>query len=204
MPAHEEKTVMSEGIETITDGSILEVRLNRPKANAIDLATSRRLNDIFSAFRDDPQLRVAIVTGAGDRFFSPGWDLKAAAAGEESDEDWGVGGFGGLNYPRNLDKPLIAAVNGTAAGAGVGLVAMADLAVCGRGSKFSLAYTGVGLTPDAGTSFMLPRTIGVKRSEAYGISSVMQRRGVTLRRQVLFPSTSTLLLQVALSDVQYP
>src|ERR1700743_3141177 len=97
------ETDMSEGIETTTDGAILEVRVTRPKANAIALAASRRLNDIFTTFRDDPQLRVAIVTGAGDRFFSAGWDLKAAATGEKSDSDWGVGGFGGLNDPRDLD-----------------------------------------------------------------------------------------------------
>ncbi len=88
---------MSDGIETTTDGPILEVRLNRPKANAINLAASRRLNHIFTSFRDDPQLRVAIVTGTGEKFFSAGWDLKGAAEGEKSDSDWGVGGFGGLN-----------------------------------------------------------------------------------------------------------
>jgi crotonobetainyl-CoA hydratase len=104
---------MSDGIKTVNDGGILEITLDRPKANAIDLAASRRLNEVITAFRDDPSLRIAIVTGAGDRFFSPGWDLKAAAAGEESDSDWGVGGFAGFNYPRNLNKPLIAAVNGT-------------------------------------------------------------------------------------------
>src|SRR5437762_7217856 len=96
---------MSDGISTATDGAVFEVTIDRPKANAIDLAASRRLNQAFAAFRDDPALRVAIVTGAGERFFSPGWDLKCAAGGEESDEDWGPGGFGGLNYPRNLDKP---------------------------------------------------------------------------------------------------
>jgi len=100
---------MSDGIRTTTQGAILEITIDRPKANAIDLAASRRLNAVFSEFRDDPALRVAIVTGAGDRFFSPGWDLKAAASGEASDEDWGVGGFGGLNYPRNLDKPVLPA-----------------------------------------------------------------------------------------------
>jgi crotonobetainyl-CoA hydratase len=110
---------MSDGISTVTRGAILEVTLDRPKANAIDLAASRRLNQVFAQFRDDPALRVAIVTGAGERFFSPGWDLKAAATTEESDEDWGAFGFGGLNYPRNLDKPLIAAVNGIACGGGM-------------------------------------------------------------------------------------
>ena len=63
-----------------------------------------------------------------------------------------------------MDAPVIAAVNGTAAGAGVGLVAMADLALCGHSSKFNLAYTQAGLTPDAGTTFLLPRTLGLKRS----------------------------------------
>src|SRR3989440_12284235 len=98
---------MSHGIKTITNGTILEVTIDRPKANAIDRAASVRLNEVFSAFRDDPQLRVAIVTGTGERFFCAGWDLKAAAAGEQSDEDWGIGGFGGLNYPRNLDRKSV-------------------------------------------------------------------------------------------------
>jgi 2-(1,2-epoxy-1,2-dihydrophenyl)acetyl-CoA isomerase len=63
-----------------------------------------------------------------------------------------------------MDAPVVAAVNGTAAGAGVGLVAMADLALCARSSRFNLAYTSVGLTPDAGTTFLLPRTVGHKRA----------------------------------------
>lgn len=142
---------MSEGIETTTDGAILEVRLKRPPANAIDLAASRRLNDIFSAFRDDPQLRVAIVTGAGDRFFSAGWDLKAAAGGEKSDEDWGVGGFGGLNYPRNLNKPLIAAVNGIACGGGFEIVLGTDIIVMEEHARFALPEINVAVLADAGT-----------------------------------------------------
>jgi crotonobetainyl-CoA hydratase len=142
---------MSEGIETTTDGTILEVRLNRPKANAIDLPTSRRLNDIFSAFRDDPKLRVAIITGTGDRFFCAGWDLKAAAGGEKSDEDWGVGGFGGLNYPRNLNKPLIAAVNGIACGGGFEIVLGTDIIVMEEHAKFALPEINVGILADAGS-----------------------------------------------------
>src|SRR5580700_10567359 len=145
------ETDMSDGIETTIDGPILEVRLNRPKANAIDLVASRRLNDIFTSFRDDPQLRVAIVTGAGDRFFSAGWDLKAAAGGEKSDEDWGVGGFGGLNYPRNLDKPLIAAVNGIACGGGFEIVLGTDIIVMEEHARFALPEINVGVLADAGT-----------------------------------------------------
>ncbi|MBV9316543.1 MAG: crotonobetainyl-CoA hydratase [Gammaproteobacteria bacterium] len=142
---------MSAGIRTRTDGPVLEVTLDRPKANAIDLAASRRLNEVFTEFRNDPALRVAIVTGAGERFFSPGWDLKAAAAGEESDEDWGVGGFGGLNYPRNLDKPLIAAVNGIACGGGFELVLGTDIIVMEQHARFALPEINVAVLADAGT-----------------------------------------------------
>jgi crotonobetainyl-CoA hydratase len=142
---------MSDGIRTRTDGPVLEVTIDRPKANAIDLAASRRLNEVFTSFRGDPALRVAIVTGAGDRFFSPGWDLKAATAGEQSDEDWGVGGFGGLNYPRNLDKPLIAAVNGIACGGGFEIVLGTDIIVMEEHARFALPEINVGVLADAGT-----------------------------------------------------
>jgi crotonobetainyl-CoA hydratase len=141
----------SGGVRTAVEGPILEVTLDRPKANAIDLAASRRLNEVFSAFRDDPALRIAIVTGAGERFFSPGWDLKGAATGEESDADWGVGGFGGLNYPRNLDKPLIAAVNGIACGGGMELVLGCDIIVMEEQARFALPEINVGVLADAGT-----------------------------------------------------
>ena len=152
------EATMKDGIRTEARGAILEVTIDRPKANAIDLAASRRLNDVFSAFRDDPDLRVGIVTGAGERFFCPGWDLKAAAAGEKSDEDWGVGGFGGLNYPRNLNKPLISAVNGIACGGGFEIVLGTDIIVMEEHAKFALPEINVGVLADAGT-IKLPRRV---------------------------------------------
>ena len=97
---------------TRVEGAVLEVTLDRPKANAIDQATSRIMGQVFRAFRDDDALRVCILRAAGDKFFCPGWDLKAAAAGEAVDSDYGVGGFGGLQELPNLNKPVIAAVNG--------------------------------------------------------------------------------------------
>ena len=142
---------MTDGVRTVKDGAVLEITLDRPKANAIDLQASRRLNQIVSSFRDDPDLRIAIITGAGDRFFSPGWDLKAAAAGEESDSDWGVGGFAGLNYPRNLNKPIIAAVNGIACGGGFEIVLGTDIIVMEEHAKFALPEINVGVLADAGT-----------------------------------------------------
>ena len=142
---------MPDGINIVRDGAVLEVTIDRPKANALDRNASRRLNDVFSAFRDDPALRVAIVTGAGERFFCAGWDLKAAAAGEKSDEDWGVGGFGGLNYPRNLDKPIISAVNGIACGGGFEVVLGTDIIVMEEHARFALPEINVAVLADAGT-----------------------------------------------------
>jgi len=142
---------MTDGIRTERNGAVLEVTIDRPKANAINLAASRRLNDVFSGFRDDPGLRVAILTGAGEKFFSPGWDLKAAASSEKSDEDWGVGGFGGLNHPRNLNKPIIAAVNGIACGGGFEMVLGTDIIVMEEHARFALPEINVGVLPDAGT-----------------------------------------------------
>jgi crotonobetainyl-CoA hydratase len=142
---------MSDAIKLVKGDGVLEITIDRPKANAIDLAASRRLNDVVCEFRDDPELRVAIITGAGDRFFSPGWDLKAAAAGEESDEDWGVGGFAGLNYPRNLNKPVIAAVNGIACGGGFEVVLGTDIIVMEEHAKFALPEINVAVLADAGT-----------------------------------------------------
>ena len=78
----------------------------------------------FAAFRDNPALRVAIITGAGDKFFCAGWDLKAAAHGEAVDSDYGVGGFGGLQELPGLNKPVIAAVNGICCGGRFGTRAL--------------------------------------------------------------------------------
>jgi crotonobetainyl-CoA hydratase len=142
---------MSDGVRVHRDGAILEVTLDRPKANAIDLATSRKLNQVFLEFRDDPELRIAILTGGGERFFSPGWDLKAASGGEASDSDWGPSGFGGLNYPRNLFKPIIAAVNGIACGGGFELVLGTDIIVMEEHARFALPEINVGVLADAGT-----------------------------------------------------
>src|ERR1700680_4706935 len=109
-PTQGGRAFMSGGPVRVTrDGAVIEVVLARPKANAIDAATSRAMGDVFAGFRDDTELRVAIITGAGEKFFSAGWDLKAAAQGEPPDADYGVGGFGGLQQLPNLNKPMIAA-----------------------------------------------------------------------------------------------
>lgn len=139
-------------------GAVLEVVLDRPKANAISAETSRRMGDTFASFRDDPELRVAIVTGGGDKFFSAGWDLKGAAAGEPPDADYGVGGFGGLQQLPNLDKPVIAAVNGMAVGGGFELALSCDLILASEKARFSLPEIRAGTLADAAT-VKLPRRI---------------------------------------------
>ena len=130
---------MTDGpIKTLRDGHILEVTLDRPKANAIDLATSRIMGEVFTEFRDDPDLRVAIITGAGEKFFCPGWDLKAAADGDAVDGDYGVGGFGGLQELRALNKPVIAAINGICCGGGLELALSADILLVAEHATFAL------------------------------------------------------------------
>jgi crotonobetainyl-CoA hydratase len=142
---------MSDVVKTRVEGAILEVTLDRPKANAIDLATSRLMGQTFKAFRDDPDLRVAIITTAGDKFFCAGWDLKAAAAGDAVDGDYGVGGFGGLQELRGLNKPVIAAVSGMAVGGGFELALAADLIYAADHSSFALPEIKAGTLADAAT-----------------------------------------------------
>jgi crotonobetainyl-CoA hydratase len=141
------------------NGAVLEVTLMRGKANAIDATTSRLLGQTFTSFRDDPELRVAIVGSANPRFFSAGWDLKVAAAeGEAPDADYGVGGFGGMQALPNLNKPIIAAVNGMCVGGGFEIALSADLIIAADDARFSLPEIKAGTLADAAT-LKLPRRI---------------------------------------------
>jgi crotonobetainyl-CoA hydratase len=116
------------------------------------------MGDVFAGFRDDPALRVAIITGAGEKFFCPGWDLKAAAEGDAVDGDYGVGGFGGLQELRGLNKPVIAAVNGIACGGGLELALSADIILAAEHATFALPEIRSGTVADA-ASVKLPKRI---------------------------------------------
>ncbi len=159
------------------DGEILLVTLDRPTANAIDAATSRDLYDAFAHLRDNPSLRVGILTGTGDGFFSAGWDLKAAAAGEPADADWGSGGFAGLTEFFDLGKPVIAAVNGLAIGGGFELALAADLMVAAGHVEFALPEATLGLVADSGGMLRLPARI--PRAVACELMLTGRRMGVS-------------------------
>ena len=145
-------------VKTETHGHVLVVTLDRPKANAIDLTTSREMGQVFKNFRDDPNLRVAILTGGGEKFFCAGWDLKAAADGDAVDGDYGVGGFGGLQEMRDLNKPVIAAVNGICCGGGLELALSADIILAADHASFALPEIRSGTVADA-ASVKLPKRI---------------------------------------------
>lgn len=138
--------------------NILVITLDRPKANAINVATSLELYAAFKALDEDPALRVGIVTGAG-RFFSAGWDLAAANEGEAADADHGPGGFAGLTEYFDLTKPVIAAVNGLAVGGGFELALAADFIVASTSARFWLPEVQLGILPDSGGLLRLPKVI---------------------------------------------
>ena len=152
-------------VEVTRNGRILEVRLNKPKVNAIDVAMSQDLGKAFALLRDDPELWVGILTAAGDRVFSAGWDLKALNAGEMSLDNWwetadyGIGGFAGLTENWQLNKPVIAALNGLVIGGGFELALSCDLLIAADHVEFGLPEMPLGIVPDAGALQRLPRRI---------------------------------------------
>ncbi|WP_322084590.1 enoyl-CoA hydratase-related protein [Burkholderia sp. BCC1972] len=150
---------MSDAVRTERIGRILEITLERPKANAINAATSKLLAKAFELLNDDDSLSVGIITGAGEKFFSAGWDLKAAADGEAPDADQGIGGFAGLTEYWSLKKPVIAVVNGMALGGGFELALAADMIVAADHATFALTEAAIGLIADAGGVIRLPRRL---------------------------------------------
>lgn len=151
---------MSSPILTKRNGAVFEITLDRPKANAIDQPTSKLMGDVFAEFRDDPDLRVAILTGGGEKFFSAGWDLNEAAdaGGSGYSNDYGQGGLYGFPELPRLEKPVICAVNGYAIGAGFEVLLSADFVVAADHAQMWLPEAQLGVAPDVGT-FRLPRIL---------------------------------------------
>ena len=151
----------------VRDG-IGHLTLNRPKAaNALNLSMAQELVEVARRCDQDPAIRVVLLTGAG-AMFCAGGDLRSFVAAEE-----GIPAFvqkvantlhQSLAIFARMDPPVIAAVNGVAAGAGLSLVCFADIAIAAESAKFVMAYTAAGLTPDGSSTFFLPRMIGRRRT----------------------------------------
>jgi crotonobetainyl-CoA hydratase len=153
------------GARVSSQGGVLEITIDRPKVNAIDNALSRALGRAFVRLRDDPDLHVGLITGAGDRIFSAGWDLKALDRGEQQLEQWweaedaASGGFAGITEMWDLDKPVIAALNGLAVGGGMEIALACDLIIAEEHVEFALPELPLGIVPDAGALQRLPRRL---------------------------------------------
>ena len=187
---------MDKAVKTKIEGSILEITIDRPKANAIDAKTSIMLGNIFADFRDNPKLKVAIITGGGEKFFSAGWDLKAVNEGEAADADYGVGGFGGLQELPNMNKPIIAAVNGIACGGGFEIMISADIIIAAEHATFALPEINVGVVADAATIklrrripyhvavefLMTGRWMDVKEAKHWGLVNEIVKKNDLLKR----------------------
>jgi crotonobetainyl-CoA hydratase len=150
---------------TRRNGAVFEVTLNRPKANAINRAMSRAIYAALKTLLDDPAASVGIVTGAGERIFSAGWDLKEEALDYDPDLDAdpergnGPGGFAGITEFWGLTKPVIAAVNGAAVGGGFEIALACDVILMAENAFFQLPEMQRGILPDAGAIQRLPRLI---------------------------------------------
>ena len=155
---------MDEQVKVTREGKVLVVVLDRPKANAIDLDTSKKLGEAFVMLRDDPDLLVGIITGGGEKIFSAGWDLKSLDQGEMQtnnwwEDDYGPGGFAGITEFWNLNKPIIGALNGLVIGGGFELALACDLLIAAEHVEFALPELPLGLIPDAGAVQRLPRRL---------------------------------------------
>ncbi len=145
------------------DGHIMTITLNRPeRMNALHSPAHFELHDIFNEFENDPNLWVGILTGAGERAFSAGNDLKWQAEGGSRDKP--ISGFGGITERFDRTKPMIAAVNGVAMGGGFELALACDVIIAAENAIFALPEPRVGLAALAGGLHRLPRMIPLKQA----------------------------------------
>jgi len=150
------------------DGGIARLELNRPDvANAINLELATELDQAAAQLAADPSVRVVLLTGAGARFCGggdvPGFAVAGDQLGAQLDEIT-AHLHPAVETLAGLDAPVVAAVQGSAAGAGFGLVLAADIVLATQSAKFVMAYTGIGLSPDGGSSWFLPRLVGHRRA----------------------------------------
>ena len=148
-------------------GGIGRITLNRPEqANGIDMAMGRELMMAAIECDENPDVRAVLLTANG-KFFSAGGLKSFAAMGEQIGE--GIKELtdylhAAVSRLARMNAPVVVAVNGVAAGAGMSLALCGDLVLAARSAKFSMAYTAAGLSPDGGATWLLPRLVGLQRS----------------------------------------
>lgn len=155
---------MNNEVRVEIDRHIVEITIDRPPANAINPDVSNAVYDALSRLQQDENLRVGIITGGGDRFFSAGWDLKEIAALDDNEAAVNSafecpGGFAGISEFWGLKKPVISAVNGLAVGGGFEIALACDLIVAADNAEFFLPEMQRGFLPDVGAVQILPRRI---------------------------------------------
>jgi 2-(1,2-epoxy-1,2-dihydrophenyl)acetyl-CoA isomerase len=158
--------VSYETLEYEVRNGVAHVRLNRPDAaNALNLQLARDLMEVSLETNADPDVRAVLLTGSG-RFFCAGGDLKSFAAQGEALpkhlKEVTTYLHGAVSRFTRGDAPMLAAVNGTAAGAGMSLACSCDIVLAGESAVFTMAYTKAGLTPDGSSTYFLPRKVGLK------------------------------------------
>lgn len=159
----------SEPVTVRREGAIATITLDRPDAgNSIDVPTADVLLETVRALAADDGVRVVVLTGAG-RFFCLGGDVKSFVDPQSDPSAMVTRITDSLHEAiyllATMDKPLLTAVNGTAAGAGLGLAMLGDIAVATHSARFTPAYGAIGLSPDAATSWLLPRLVGLRRAQ---------------------------------------
>ena len=152
---------MHDFLDISRDGQILEIVIDRPKANALDAPASREMGKVFAEFRDDPLLRVAIVTGAGEKFFSAGADLKLFADGDPENAGTMARYFGeAFEALADFRGVSIAAINGFAMGGGLEVAMACDIRIAEEQAQLALPEAKVGLLPCAGGTQRLSWLVG--------------------------------------------
>jgi crotonobetainyl-CoA hydratase len=155
---------MDAGVRVETYDGIVEITIDRPPANAINPGVSNAIYTALSMLQDDDELRVGIITGAGERIFCAGWDLKELA-GFDNNEDAvnsafdSPGGFAGISEFWGLKKPVISAINGMAVGGGFEIALATDLVLAADHAEFFLPEMQRGFLPDVGAIQILPRKL---------------------------------------------
>ena len=167
----------------VADG-VATIKLNRPdSANAMNGQMMKDLNQVSIICDENPDIRAVLLCSSG-RIFCAGGDLSTfVEAGDQVSarlKEWAGYLHAGISRLSRMNAPLIAAVNGTAAGAGFSLAAAADLVIAGNSAKFVMAYTAAGLSPDGSSTYFLPRRIGDRRAREMMLTNRVLSAGEAL------------------------